>query len=377
MTPRPRRKGNKDLPQNLYAKKIKGKVYYQYKHPKTGKFTGFGTNKIEAINAANQLNQLLIKQNKGLVSRVTNAANPFSDFLTYYRDEIMPGKRVKGFALSQKTISEHTRLITHFINELGHIEITAITQRDIADYLNMQSTAETYNKHRALLCNIFKYAVSDGLVNENIPSRIVKRDSEQTKRQRLTVEQYAAIYASARPAIQNAMELSLNTIQRRSDIQKMRFDDEKDGYLYIIQSKTRKHGKSAYLRIPVDLPVIHSETGARTLKDLINNCRDIVACPFVIHERRKRRVRSVEKEHFLQLSPKQISDGFAEARDKTGLFSNIENPPTFHELISLGQHLREQNGWQIAQIQLMRGHTSDKMTRHYLSGHEWTTIDVK
>jgi integrase len=277
-------------------------------------------------------------------------------------------------------VKEYKRIVNTISKELGHIDITKLSQKDIAGYLEQLSTAEVFNKHRSLLTLIFRQAISDGLIENNIPERVLKRGTEPTKRSRLTLEQYTAIYAVADPAIQNAMELSLNTIQRRTDIKNWRFDAAKDdGFIYLIQSKTRKHGKSAYLRIPVSLPVVHSERSAKTLSDIIKSCRDDFVCPFIIHRPPKRRgiEMAAEKDHLMQLTGDEISKGFAKARDKAGI--KVEDGltlPTFHELLSLGEYLRSQQGWTLKEIQSLRGHTSDKMTKHYLDGHDWTTVET-
>ncbi|PCJ32163.1 MAG: hypothetical protein COA90_04105 [Gammaproteobacteria bacterium] len=371
--PRPRKKGSKDLPANLYASKSGKDTYYAYKNPKTGDKTGMGKDRLEAINAAIQLNAQLM-QEQDLISRVLGASNRFKDFLDTYRDEVIPARRVNGFPLSDVTIHEQGRVIGHIITELGHLDITKVTQKDIAEYLAMQSTAETYNKHRSLLITIFKQAISEGIIEANLPERILKRDLGQTLRSRLSLEQYKLIYQYASPVIQNAMELSLNALQRRADIQSWRFDCEKDDFFYIIQSKTRKHGKAAYLRIPVDLPVTHSEAKHKTLGDIVKACRDSNVCPFVIHQQPKKRRPSKEKEHSMQLSGKEISNGFTQARKKAGIEG--DHPPTFHELLGLGEYLREQQGWSIKQLQTLRGHTSEKMTLKYLEGHSWTTVEM-
>src|SRR3569832_661418 len=59
------------------------------------------------------------------------------------------------------------------------------------------------------------------------------------------------------------------------------------------------------------------------------------------------------------------------AQRKAILSSLLAERPTFHEIISLGDHLRRKAGWPIPAIQQLRGHTTEKMTRHYLEGHEW------
>ena len=371
--PRPRKRGNKDLPDNLYSNKRGSINYYRYKHPVTGEFTGFGKDKVKAVKAAKHLNQLLV-QAVDLVSLVIENDNQFKEYLEYYRDEVISTRRINGFPLSDVTIYEQKRVIGHIITELGHLDIAKVTQRDIAEYLAGQSTAETYNKHRSLLVLIFKQAISEGLVTANLPERVLKRDIGQTLRNRLSIEQYKAIYKHATPAIQHAMELSLNALQRREDVKSWRFDCEKDGFFYIIQSKTRKHGKAAYLRIPTNLPVTHSEAKYKTLSDIVKACRDSNVCPFVIHQQPKRRRESKEKEHSMQLSGKEITNGFNKARELAGI--KMDNPPTFHELLGLGEYLREQQGWSLKQIQILRGHTSEKMTLKYLEGHHWNTVEI-
>lgn len=376
---RPRKRGNKDLPANLYSYKKGSTTYYKYRNPVSAKVSAFGTHKVEAVQAARQLNQLLVKQSS-LIDSVVKPDHPFKDYLTYYVEDLMPKRMVKGKALSKRTIKEDTRIIKSISRELGHIDMTQITQRDVAEYLNAQSTAGVHNKHRSVLKTVFRYAISDGRVKENFAANIVKRDESGTKRARLTLEQYKAIYLCAKPHIQNAMELSLNIIQRREDIRTIRFDQIKDDeYLYTITSKTEKYGKAAYIRIPTNLTLVHSEKGAKSLAELIRMCRDHNVCPYVIHKRPKRHgvKMSEEKDHVMQLTCDEISKGFANARNMAGIKVDAGmTPPTFHELISLGEHLRHQQGWSIKHIQTLRGHTSEKMTLDYLDGHgdNWTTV---
>ena len=379
MSPRPRKRGSKDLPLNLYANKKSSITYFSYRHPQTGVRTGMGTNRNKAVAAAKQLNQLLTKASD-LISNVVKTDDTFSLYVEYFRDEVLPAKRIKGFELSSSFLKEAVRRCNVFIRELGHISFSAITQQDISNYLKSCSSAEVFNSHKTLLSQIFKQAISDGRQIQNFPELILRADTEHTKRDRLSLEEYKAIYKCASTAIRNAMELSLNSIQRRTDIKNWRFDYERaDGFIYLIQSKTRKHGKAAYLRIPVDLPVVYSQSGAKTLSDLIRQCRDKQVCPYVIHQLPGRRGMPMasEKEHVMQLTGDQLSKGFANARDLAGVGKESEYPPTFHELLSLGEYLRKEQGWTVKQIQILRGHSSEKMTQKYLDGQEWTTVEMR
>lgn len=380
MSPRRRAAQNKTLPANLYTKKRGGRLYYVYRRPDTKKEHGFGYDRQKAVDAANQLNQLLGKE-RNLVSQVVQSGTTLSEYITdRYLGQILPTRLINGKHLSVHTIREYSRICRSIESELGMFSLSSITQKQLADYLNTQSTNETFNKHRARLIDIYKNAVSDGEPNvENIAERILPKDAELVKRQRLSLKEFIEIYNHASFPIQSAMELSLNALQRRADIQKWRFDDShEDSFIYKVIQKTERHGKLSYIRIPKTLPLVYSKRGVSSLQELIDSCRDDTPCPYLIHQRPKRFRPSTEKDHWFQLSPGQISRGFAKAREASGWFKHMpkELQPTFHEIISLGEHLREKTGWSVKEIQLLRGHSTEKMTKKYLEGHEWTTIQV-
>jgi len=126
------------------------------------------------------------------------------------------------------------------------------------------------------------------------------------------------------------------------------------------------------------MPVAYSARGSSTLNDIAKLCRDDIPCPFLVHERPKNNRGCKTKAHPFQLTPGWISNGFADARDATGIFYNWDTgtKPTFHELIILGQHMRKKQGWSEKEIQQLRGHTSEKMTAHYQEGHTLTTVRI-
>jgi len=380
MSPKRQRK-NRDLPPNLYYTTNPRGPYYYYRNPQTGKRTSLGYDKAAAIDAANQVNAHLAVGAAMMRKIMTGQAEQVTvtEYLQRYRDEILPARRVKGHPLSEAYLTECRRILDRFEAEIsGHLALADITQAQLAAYLTRRSTAESSNQHRKVLAGLYKHAVSDGILSDNLIAKIVPRDTGLRTRERLSLDDYKEIFAEASQSIKNAMDLSLNALQRRSDIQKWQFKDQRDGFAYVIQSKTRKHGPSAWLRIPLNMPLAHSERGDRTLDDLIRRCRDDIPCPFLVHKRPERVKKSKEKDHPFQLSCKQISDGFALAREACGRFEQLTpaQRPTFHEIIALGEHLRQEQGWTTREIQVLRGHTTERMTAHYLEGHTWTTVTI-
>jgi hypothetical protein len=54
----------------LYISKKGGKYYFSYRHPHTGKHTGFGSDRPQAIKAAHELNAKLLSTESDLVGKV-------------------------------------------------------------------------------------------------------------------------------------------------------------------------------------------------------------------------------------------------------------------------------------------------------------------
>ncbi len=182
---------------------------------------------------------------------------------------------------------------------------------------------------------------------------------EKKRRKRLTLEWYAAIRAQAAPWMQNAMDIGLLTLQRREDVAKMRFDNIKDGFLYVIQEKTQKYD-TGYIRIKI----------SPQLDQIIKRCRDNIPSPYLVHRKPiKRKPSRVDADHWTQVLPAAITKEFAKARDLTGLFDgwDIGEQPTFHEIRALGIKLYRDAG---KDPQSLAGHSSTRMTNNYDSGHD-------
>jgi integrase len=179
------------------------------------------------------------------------------------------------------------------------------------------------------------------------------------------------------------MDLSLLTLLRREDICAARFVDVHDGALWIMPGKTER---STGVRLKLE----HSPDSE--LGKLLTRCRDSVVSPFLIHRLPNRMpphsMRAEGREHHTQVLPEQLSRSFADARDaaakaydnkEMAATLNGDNPPTFHEIRSLGAALKhDKEGWTRTQVQALLTHTDVGMTDLYLAGHAkpWTLIKV-
>lgn len=341
MTPRPRKKSNSALPQNLYQAKINGRVYFSYKHPVTKKVHGMGSNKADAIAAAKQLNSILMQQTDRVASIL--GSETLEAHIQWFKREIMPKREY-----ADKTVEVYETKFKQLLAGLGNVQLEHIGVREVSNVMDTL-TPRSAQQLRQVASDLFKTAQGRGLIESN-PAELTNKPVAKKERKRLTMEQFNAIHEIAPAWLQNAMDLGLITLQRREDISLMKFENVRDGSLYVIQEKTKKHD-TGYLRIKI---------GAE-LDKVIKRCRDDTVSPFLVHREPEKRVRR-EGMHWTQIKPEMITRAFKECCDELKIKGT-----TFHEIRALGIKCYKDKG---IEPQQLAGHSSEKMTKNYDSGHD-------
>lgn len=364
---RSRNAGNKDLPANLY--KANGKSW-RYRHPVTGKFHSMGCNKAIAVQAARKLNSLLI-QEEDYVSSVTGKTISFKEFCEQFLEE---KRRKDGRPISDNTKKNYQIQLNRIFKVWGNKSLDCITLKMVNDQLD-ELTPSNRKALRSLLCNIFDVAMSKGICPDN-PARITLTKHVQRQRKRHTVAGLQQIRAHSPLWLQNAIDLSLLTTQRRTDIVALRWADIYDGYIHIAQQKTTTDSfdefevmeGAGYVRIKIDAE----------LQKVLDRCKPAkVVTPFVIHQIPKRKTKNVNKEHWTQILPQYLSEEFLRIVKLAKAYPELKGRqiPTFHEIRALAIFLHKKAG---RSAQALAGHSSVKMTEHYEAGHEivWNDVDV-
>lgn len=369
MTPRPRKPGRRGLPDNLYVNKVGGQTYYRYRHPVTGRFHQMGKDFTAACRAARVLNAKLVAEAEGVgdtIERVLSApvevepATPLcSDFMRTFRNDVLPNRiNNKGRKLSSKTLYDYQNRIDRFLEqEFAKRPVGEVSRREIAAYLSPQP-GRTQQANRGLLNQIFARAISDGYRDDS-PVIGTERPVVVVERKRLQLSDYQTIYNHEETPqwLRNAMDLALQTLQRREEVAAFQFAHVRDGILYVNQQKVERHG-TGYVAI---------EVGGE-LQAVIDRCRDELVSPYMIHFRPKRRVKSVWRTHWTQVHPDTVTDAFSEVRDNLKMYANLppRKRPSFHEIRSLGADLYLEAGWSKEEVQALLGHADEKTTEHYL-----------
>jgi integrase len=161
------------------------------------------------------------------------------------------------------SIQHDVKAIAHFLDEISH-----------------QGKHRTAQAIRSALIDVFAEAKRSGYTKEN-PAAITRAPRVKVQRSRLTLDAFHTILDKGQtldPWVANSLLLALMTGQRVEDIAKMQFNDIKDNWLHVIQSKT-----GTPIRISLDLRL---DVLGMTLGEAVSRCRDRVVSRHLTHHTR-------------------------------------------------------------------------------------------
>ena len=352
---RPRTAANRGLPQNLHLHAPSG--LYRYKHPVTGKYHYLSRDRAECIAAAKKLNAMLLPSND-LVSRVVAPSLLFDKLIALYKENELAHRN-----LAEKTQTIYNHALRRLDEQFGQRDVTELTVRDLASGVDeLTSGGRMRNQYRSLLIELFQYARAEGWREDN-PADALRIAKTTRQRARFTWAGFVAVYRAAPPWLRVAMGIALYSLQREGDV--LSFEYPRDGVWRFEQEKTGT---------PLEITI---EGG---LARAIERSRDDVVSPLVVHrlpeKARPRHMRAKKRTHHTQVLKDQLIREFAKVRRASGFYDGVANPPTFHEIRSLGAHLMSEAGHDETVIQLLLGHQDVEQTRVYLSDHKRSHVRV-
>lgn len=382
----PRRRSNKDLPDNLYitVDKASGRTYYRYRDPRTNKFHGMGTDKAAAVADAKSLNAAILAQLSGKrvesIARPTPSGPKLSAVILKHLEHCEK-QHTKG-KLAANTIRSKKSHCNAIDKAKGRLTIDEFGVRDAVEILDTYLEAGKERAAQAIRSEgieIWKTAISLGLANDN-PFAKTRAVGAQVMRARLVLDTFRAIHAAAlelTPWIPRSMELAIVTGQRREDIAEIEFKPRagatawvESGVLWVIQQKT---GNRVAIPLELHLNVLGLEVG-----EVISRCRDAIVSRHAVHHSRPYgNCRPGD-----QVWVDTITKGFARARDLAAsralapLWDDGKTPPSFHEMRSLAERLYNEQG--NVDTQLLLGHKDPRSTAIYKDarGAEWMRVKV-
>lgn len=245
MAPRPRDGRNNGMPLNVY----RNHNSYVWRHPVTGQKYGLGSNRQEAFAQAHEANIAVLNllEKPRLVHRIAGQPETLAEWIESYKGVI--DKRFNDEKIAKSTRDNTKQRCDVITSKIGTVILKEVSTRTIADFLK---TYEHEGKRRmgqamrSLLLDVFREAIAAGWCDRN-PVEVTRAERVATKRERLSLDQFMAIYERAREDSPEWMvfclELAILTDQRRGDLAKMKYRDIKDGCLNVVQQKKQAYGR--------------------------------------------------------------------------------------------------------------------------------------
>jgi Bacteriophage lambda integrase, N-terminal domain./Phage integrase family. len=364
---------------NLYSKldKRTGRVYWQYKHPVTGKFHSLGTDAEEAKQVACEANDIIAEQRTRQILSVNEKiarmreSREFITVTTWLdRYLAIQQERLETGDIKLNSVKQKKKPVELLRQHAGMMYLKDITTLEIAEVVDAVK-AQGYNRMaqvvRTTLIDVFKEAQHAGHVPPGYnPAQATRQPRNKVIRERLSLEEWKAIYAAAEhhpPYLQCAMLLAVVTGQRIGDISRMKFSDIWDDMLHVEHEKT-----GAKVALPLSL---RCEALDISLREVVAKCRDAVVSKYLVHFRHS----TSQATRGDKVSTSSITTTFKKARNRSGLSWPDGKAPTFHEQRSLSERLYEAQG---IDTQKLLGHKSPQQTAKYHDdrGKDWTVVAV-
>ncbi|MBA5808553.1 tyrosine-type recombinase/integrase [Morganella morganii] len=196
------------------------------------------------------------------------------------------------------------------------------------------------------------------------PVQATKQPRNRIKRERLSLEEWQAIFSQAEHYphyLRCGMLLAVVTGQRLGDISDMKFSDVWDDMLHIEQEKT-----GVKLAIPLSL---RCQAIGMSLREVITFCRDRVVSKYLVHYQHT----TSQAQKGEKVTANTLTTTFRKARDKCGIKWEEGTAPTFHEMRSLSECLYRQQG---INTKNLLGHKNQQQTDKYHDdrGKDWTRV---
>ncbi|MFM1346607.1 phage integrase SAM-like domain-containing protein [Yersinia proxima] len=384
MAARPRKRDYKHLPDYLQFDKDRGRYVLALI---SGKRKTIGTDRAYAIAVSKEYNlrmrpetavslDSIIRESGG----IKGEALPFSEHIDNIMKRAITDEKPSASTLADwKSDAERVK---EFFNDISSCDIELEHVNAFIHHFHSEASANVQNRKVSFLKKLFSYAVDESLMFDNPATRKKMRRVEGKKRQRLSLEQLIAIRCAADLWLRTAIDIALQTTHARLEVSRIRYSIKEPkngicgcvwfeqpangihGIMYIHRQKVQ-HKEASHVAIPI----------GTELKRIIDDSRDNVASPFIVHRIPERNnKRSKEVSHPTQVAPDYLSRSFSKLRDKLGIAANldIDERPTFHEIRALSAHLFDNQG---VDPQARMAHSDAKSTKIYTQNHiEWVEV---
>lgn len=336
------------------------------RNPLTGKRKKFSPDQeAEALRVVGTLNAWLHKERA--MAALQNGKPTIAGLVTKWLEDKVP-----LMPWAPGTRANYLAKANRISKELGRRTIEYTDCMFIEDWIAARAPkADAFNDWRYVFVMLWSFAVSRKLADVNEAAKIEERSTSKKiaanlkEREPLDLKGFKEIHEQADTWLQLAMELSLVTLQGRSEICNMQHSQFRDGGLYVIRAKTSGDSDMAFIRIELTEQLLEFQSRSRLL--------DSTVSPYLIHRRPTGPIRRTwldAKPHWTYVTGDYLTKAFGEARDKVDRYAKMpsRSRPSFHEVRGLGSRIYLERGMSKAAISALMTHTDEKVTEIYLEG---------
>lgn len=363
MPPRRRSEKKRGWPDNLYE--FEG--YYTWRHPITKRNFGLGRiPRHKAFEQAVAANVHVTQQTPTLVERLKGAGETLGAMLDKFDKQLERRELAENTKRTNKSRAKRTREMLGEETAVRTISTQTIAEalEKIAHEEGKQRLAQSM---RSYWMELFKFCIAQGVIDRN-PVEVTERVKVKIKRARLVLDVFLQLYARTESSctwLHNAMALALVSLQGRNEIANAAVAQFRDRGWYVERRKTK-----ARLFIPFELRL---NVFGMSLEDVYKQCRSTrVLSKYLIHQTEPRGNSPVGSQIWIDTLSRRFSDELA----KLGLDWGDKEPPTFHEIRSLGVRLYKQQGG--VDVQALAAHADEEMTELYADprGAEYVRVKI-
>lgn len=385
MAARPRRREYRHLPDYLYFDKDKGAYRFTLI---TGKKKDLGSDRAVAIAIAREYNAIMRPGTPISITSLikeSGGAHGESEAFAHHAQALFE-RAVVDEKPAASTLADWQNDLVRVKEYFCEIPASDIELEHVNGFIQQyhsEASANVQNRKISFLSKLFSYAMDESLMMDNPATRKKMRRVDSKKRRRLSLDDFRRMHDAAAPWLRTAMDLALQTTQARLEVSRIKYSirEPKEGVcgcvwydiplngifgmLYIHRQKV-KDKEASHVAIPI----------GEALKTIIDDSRDNIASPYVVHRLPKKNSNPISKEvyHPTQIAPDYLSRSFSNLRDKIGVASTypLLERPTFHEIRALAAHLFKMQG---LDPQARMAHSDAKSTKVYTQNHvDWVEV---
>ncbi len=374
MSPKPRDSKNKRLEGTNIKVVSKGdNKYYYYVMPdntrialahndlETSIEVAIALNK-EFRNESNIYDRILACAKTPKQTKVTE--NPLlTDAVDMFKEEWLPKQ---GYA--ENSERERVRKLKRWKKRWENKRVDSMTTFVVATFLR-ELPNDSARQHRILFDQFFRWCASSGFKTQKPMVEIEKIKQEKRKRKRHNWEAFKAIYDASPEWLQIAQDAALYTLQRRSDLVAISFDNDinvKDKTIRVLQDKSENYDEQVFIDIIM---------GDELYDTVMRSHWSGINCPYLVHMRPTRITKTSReaKLHPFAVMPDYLTRAYSKVRDDVGVYNHIEDKkerPGLHSIRALGIWLYTKANYSDDYIMALAGHADERMKAHYFAGHE-------